>query len=167
MLMRSRGFSLLELVVLMALVSILLTIATLNFKEYLDRSRMEAQTRFLYGRLLKARVDAVCQRRSTVVKIYPQRFEVYSSQLDNRSGVEPLQTHRLSYPITSNGVWDATGGCSITFERDGLSNQNLSICLEPSAGSGGVDSITVFSTRISIGKKDGGDACKTDNITAK
>ena len=165
--MRSRGFSLLELVVLMALVSILLTIATLNFKEYLQRSRTETQTRFLYGELLKARVNAVCQRRTVRVKIYQARFEVYSSQLDKSSGAEPLQTNLLSYPITCSRDWDPAAGFNIDFERDGLSNRNLSICLEPSAGSGGVDSITVFSTRISIGKKDGGDECDTDNITAK
>ncbi len=165
--MRSRGVSLLELVVLMALVSILLTIATLEFKEYLKHSRMEAQTRLLYGQLLKARVDAVCQRKTVRVKIYPDRFELYSSQLDNVNGVEPLQTNLLSYPITCNRAWGSDGGYSIDFERDGLSNQNFSICLEPSSGSGAVDSITMFSTRISIGKKDGGDACNTDNITAR
>lgn len=164
--MRSRGFSLLELVVLMALVSILLGIATLNFKEYLDRSRTEAQTRFLYGQLLKARVNAVCQRRTVRVKIYPSRFEVYSSQLDKSSGAEPLQTNLLRYPITCSRGWDPAAGFNIDFERDGLSNQNLSVCLEPN-GTGGVNSITIFSTRVSIGKKDQGDDCDSDNITTQ
>ena len=166
--MRSRGFSLLELVVLMALVAILLSIATLNFKEYIERSRAEAQTRLLYGQLLMARVNAVCQRRTVRVKIYPARFEVYSSQLDKSSGVEPLQTNLLSYPITcSDDRWNPAQGYEIDFKREGLSTQNVSICLEPSSGSGAVDSITIFSTRIRIGKKDQGDECDTDNITAK
>ena len=157
--MRSRGFSLLELVVLMALVSILLSIATLNFREYLQRSKMEAQTRFLYGQLLKARVDAVCQRRTIAVKVYPGRFEVYSSQIAD--GVEPLQTHLLNFPIT----WNASS--TIEFDKNGITSDFGALCLESTAGGGAVDSVVVSTTRITIGKKDKGDECDTDNITAK
>jgi len=157
--MRSRGFSLLELVVLMALVSILLTIATLNFREYLQRSRMEAQTRLLYGQLLKARVDAVCQRRKIAVKVYPGRFEVYSSEIVD--GVEPRNTHLLNFPITCKD-------CRlIEFDKSGTTTDSGSICLESTAGGGAVDSVVVSTTRISIGKKDQGDGCISDNITKK
>ena len=157
--MNERGTSLIEIVLVIAVAAILLGIATLNFKEFLDRSRTEAQTRFLYGQLLKARVDAVCQRRTIAVKVYPGRFEVYSSQIAD--GVEPLQTHLLNFPITCND-WSP-----IEFEQSGLTFDEISLCLESTAGSGAVDSVVVGSTRISIGKKDKGDDCTTGNITKK
>lgn len=163
----AQGHSLVEMVTVIAIVSILLTIATLGFKDYTRRYRTEAQTRLIFAELLKARVNAVCQRRATRVKLYPQRFEIYSSQQDDSSGVKPLQTHPLSYPVVSNAPGNPALGHRIDFGSDGLANQKLTICLEQNEGSGSVDSIKVSQTRTSIGKKDKGDDCISDNITVR
>lgn len=163
--MRSSGFSLVEMVLIMAMVAILMTIGTFAFHDYSRRYRTEAQTRLLFSELLKARVNAVCQRRGTRVKLYPGKFEIYSSQHDDASGVKPLRTHLLSYPVTikhKNG-----GGPYVAFGSDGVTYDALSVCLEPSVGSGAVDSITVSMTRITIGKKDKGDDCNATNITVR
>lgn len=166
--MQSRGFTLLEMVLVLAVVSILLAIATLNFRDYARRYRTEAQTRLLYGELLKARVSAICQRRTVRVKLYPDRFEVYSSQLDNESGVQPALARRFEYPVTCTAKRGSDAkGYPLDFQMQGTTFDNCSICLEPNAGSGAVDSIKVSTTRLSIGKKDRGEACQDDNITTK
>ncbi|WP_085812170.1 prepilin-type N-terminal cleavage/methylation domain-containing protein [Geoanaerobacter pelophilus] len=165
--MRSRGFSLIELLMIIGILSILYAIGTLSFNAYQKRYRAEAQTRFLFSEIQKARVDAICQRRWTRVKVYRDRFELYSSQQDNTSGVQPIQSYPLRLPV----VWVPKDKYPyvIEFEPWGVLNADESsegtICLEDSSGTGGVDSIKISSTRISI-KKGDGDDCKSD-ITVK
>ena len=165
--MQARGFSLIEMIVVMAIVSVLLAIGTLRFNDYLKQYRTEAQTRLLYSELLRARVNAIYQRKAIRVKLYPGRFEVYSSQQDDTRGAKPLQTHALRYPVTCSATMDPVQGYRIDFEANGQTFDECSICLDPSAGSGAVDSLKVARTRMSIGKKDKGDECMPDNITVK
>lgn len=163
--MRSRGFSLVEMVLIMAMVAILMTIGTFAFQDYSRRYRTEAQTRLLFSEVLKARANAICQRRGTRVKFFADRFEVYSSQQDG-STVRPLETHRLTYPLTSNGTgWGE--GMDVDFDESGIASKLCSICLDPSAGSGAVDSVVIYWSRISIGKKDKGNGCEDGSITYK
>lgn len=167
--MQSRGFSLIELLTIVGILSILYAIGTLSFNTYQKRYRTEAQTRFLFSEIQKARADAICQRRGTRVKVYRDRFEVYSSQQDDASGVEPLQTYPLRFPVILKKADKSVDSYPIDFEPRGIidtdSSWNGSICIEDNAVSGAVDSIKIFSTRISIGKKGQGDDCA--NITIK
>lgn len=166
--MKSRGFSLIEMIITVAILSILLTIGTLRFQEYLQRYRTEAQTHLLYAELLKARTNAIYQRKGTRVKFYQGRFEVYSSQVDGPE-VTPLATHLLSYPITSPPTidFDITAGGDIDFDERGVTYDIHSLCLQETPYSGAVDSIVIHNLRTSIGKKDKGDACTSDSITLK
>jgi Tfp pilus assembly protein FimT len=151
--MRSRGFSLIEMLMIIGIVSILYAIGTLSFNAYQKRYRAEAQTRFLFSEIQKARVDAICQRRGTRVKVYRDHFEIYSSQQDNTSGIQPMQSYPLRFPV----AWEASSADDeryiIDFEPQGTTEtSNGSIYLKDSAGSG-VDCITIFFTKISITKK--------------
>lgn len=164
--MPSRGISLVEMIIVTLIVSLLLAVATLNFDEMSRRYRSEAQTRLLFSEILKARNNAICQRRAIRVKLYPGRFEIYTSQSDDSHGARPQQTHDLSFPITCSKSWDPAEGYGVDFGRDGIALQKVSFCLEEQ-GAGGVDSIKIFSTRVSIGKRDKGDDCKYENITIR
>ncbi|WP_224957657.1 prepilin-type N-terminal cleavage/methylation domain-containing protein [Geomonas subterranea] len=166
--MRSSGFSLIEMVVTIAIAAILATVGTLYFQQYQKGYRMDAQTRLLFSELQSARAQAIYQRKGTRVKLFADRFEVYSSQQDGPS-VRPVATHPLSYPITSPTTpgFDITVGGDVDFDERGVTYDLRSICLQPSAGHGGVDSVVIHYARISIGRKDHGDACVTDNITLK
>ena len=73
----------------------------------------------------------------------------------------------LAYPITCNGAGDGVAGYPIDFDPKGLANRRCSICVEGGAGVGEVDSVKVSPSRISLGKKDKGDECKAENITAR
>lgn len=174
--MQSRGFSLIELLTIVGILSILYAIGTLSFNTYQKRYRTDAQTRFLFSEIQKARADAVCQRRGTRIKVYRDRFERYSTYQDDTSGVQPLQTHTLRFPV----IWSQDGEVHIIdFEPQGITDSEPreivnvtkdsagSICLEDSNGTGGVDSITVSATRTRIGKKRPGNDCIGDYITYK
>jgi len=165
--MQSRGYSLVEVVVVTGIVSVLLAIATLKFKEFAESSRIEAQTRLIYSELLKARINALYQRRTTRVKLYPDRFEVYSSTRDDSDGAAAVQTRALQYPITCNGNGDAENGYALDFDAKGLARNACSICLAEERGLGGVDSVIIAPVRLSVGKKEQGDACKAEHITIR
>lgn len=174
--MHSRCFSLIELLMIIGILSILYAIGTLSINAYQKRYRADAQTRFLFSEIQKARVDAICQRRGTRVKVYRDRFEIYSSQQDNTSGIQPMQSYPLRFPV----IWKQEGEVHIIdFEPQGIiesepreilnitKNSAGSICLEDSNATGGVDSITVSATRTRIGKKRQGYDCDSEYITFK
>jgi prepilin-type N-terminal cleavage/methylation domain-containing protein len=160
--MQQRGYSLVEMVVIIGIISIVLAIATPNFNDYLKRFRTEAQARMLYSELLTARANALYQRRETRVKLYANKFEIYSSACDSGSGVAPISTQILRYPI----VWNQSGN-SIDFDERGMGLNTGCICIDAGEGTGGVDSVVISDLRVRIGKKDKGDDCKATNITVR
>ena len=158
--MHERGFSLVEMVMVVGIVSLLLAFGTLRFDEYAKRHRTESQTRMLYLQLQKARSNAVYERRQTRVKIYTDHFEMYSSGA--LGAVAPIVSHALEYPVVMSSTVR-----EVDFDPRGVTNDWGSICLASSDGSGAVDSVVIHSVRTSIGKKDKGNDCVTDNITKK
>jgi prepilin-type N-terminal cleavage/methylation domain-containing protein len=158
--MARRGYSLVEMVVVIGIMSILTAIATPWFKGYLRRYRADAETRMIYSELLKARATAVYERRTVRVKLYQSRFEVYSSAAD--AGVVPIVQQVIGYPI----VWNLNGN-NVDFDNRGMTFNLGSICLDSGDGAGSVDSVVVDNIRVRLGKKDKGDDCKSDNITIR
>jgi prepilin-type N-terminal cleavage/methylation domain-containing protein len=163
--MRARGFTLVEILVVTGIFSLLLAFAVPLFSQYMKHYRIEAQTRMIYTELLQARANALFQRRALRVKLYRDRFEVYSSSQD--SGAAPVQTVALSFPITSNGHGDGVKGYPIDFDVKGLSSDWCSICLEAAGASGAIDSVVISPNRVGLGEKDKGDACTSDNISKR
>lgn len=155
--MQSRGYSLIEMLLVIGIVSILLAIGTLRFNEYMRRYKIETQTRTIYYKVLEARAAALYERRSTRLKLYARRLELYSSARDNTDGVKPVLTQALDFPITCNGHGDGVNGYRLDFDAKGLAGNSCSISLEAGEVSGAVDSVIISRTRVRIGKKDQGD----------
>lgn len=157
--MRARGFSLVEMVVILCIIAILLAMGTLKFSEYSRRHGTESQTRSLYMALLTAQANAVYQRRGTRVKLYRDSFEVYSTVSD---GVSPIARERLTYPIT----WNQSGN-NIDFDLRGVAPLKRSVCVDNPEGLGEVDSVVVAQTRVSLGKRETGELCNDDSISKR
>ena len=165
--MRARGYSLVEVMVVIGITSVLLAIGTLQFNAYLKRYRSEAQTRMIYSQLLKARVNAVCQRRGNRIKMYPTRFEVYSSTQDDKHGAAPVQIQPLEFPVVCNGLGSVENGYLIDFNNKGIAALDRSVCLEQEDGAVAVDSIVIYATRLGIGKRQPGAECDDVNIETR
>ena len=85
--MRERGFTLVELIVVMAVISILLTIGAIQFNTYSTKGKIESQIKMMQFDLAEVRVQALFQKRPRAVVITGSQFSLYSSLATSGSPV--------------------------------------------------------------------------------
>ncbi len=155
--MRERGFTLVELIVAMAIMVILLSIAVLSWSEMLNKSAVESQIKTIHADLMQVRLKALFGKRSRCVVINEkeQVFKIYSSEV---TSVPALETKQLRFPIISN-VKNALSLSVLTFDAQGLLNgSERSLCILPTdnllvINSAAVDSIVISQARLNMGKR--------------
>ena len=157
--MRERGFTLVEMVVVIAIMVILMAMATMQFSRMTRKSQIESQVRTLYADLMNARSEALLQKVDRSVKWTGTQFLVYP----NSSATDPpLRQTTLKYGVTTDidfVSFDSRGVAS-------LSSPPMAVCVEPAGNPAAVDSIIIDRTMIQMGKWNGG-ACSSANITRK
>lgn len=159
--MRHKGFTLVELVVVMAIIGILLSMATLQFDRMTRKARIEGQVKTLVADLMTVRSEALLRKRARAVSISPSSFAVYSSAVAEGSAVslKKLVDPMVSAPTT---ILFDTRGMAISVEGGAQA-----LCVEPADNPGSVDSVVVSLTRIQIGKRAAGGACSSAAIDIK
>jgi prepilin-type N-terminal cleavage/methylation domain-containing protein len=163
--MTSRGFTLIEILIVIAVIGIITTIAGFQFSAYSKKSAIESQIRQMYTDMMEQRSRALFEKRNRGVRVTSTTFSLYSSASDDATRVvigNPFSLTTLKYPVTSNNYTDIifdTGGM-----LDNVSNQSICITATNSAS---IDSIIVSETRIRLGKLKEGTSCVATNINAK
>ena len=163
--MNVRGFTLIEVLIVIAIIGILSGIGTFQFAEYSIKTGIERQTQQLYTDMMEQRSKALFEKRSRGVRLTSSSFSLYSSatDADPRTFIgNPFASTTLRYPITSNNSFKDiiynTGGM-----LDTVSNQSICVTETNSAS---IDSIIISETRIRLGKLKG-TTCDSDSIYAK
>ena len=164
--MNNRGFSLMELMIVVAIIGILSAIVSYEFNKTLTKSDIESQTKQMYTDIMAVRLDALYSKHPRTVAITGTAFRVYSSSFATGS---PTSQTTLKFPA----VWDS-GGSQVTFDARGLliSSADRAICIDPSsdlavANPAAQDSIMVSTALISMGKRQSGGPCGTATIVPK
>ena len=167
--MNKKGFTLIELIIVVAIISILLVIAGISGKAWLDRYRVESEIRTLAMDLMNAQASAMQRKRTYFAVFSPTptatQYTVYEDTNpgpDGNGTFEPadrqvLQTSfKPAYALTIPGV--ATP--SINFDPNGI--VSMSPGWEPeqtirAAVSFGAayDCITISATKIRTGAWNG------------
>ena len=162
--MRNRGVTLVELITVLAIMAILMSIATLAWNAIQRKAAVETQAKTMYAELMQIRLQALYSKTNRSVVFSSQSFKVYSSDVITST---PLVTNTLAFPV----VWNTCGG-TVTFDTQGLMNGNeQSICILPTSdltevNTAAVDSLVISAARINLGRRTGGD-CKSANIDQK
>src|SRR5262245_17802245 len=112
--MGQRGFSLVELVVVIVIIGALLAIGTLQFTQYTKKSGIEAQVKTMYADIMNARSEALLQKSDRSVSWTASQFSVYPN---STATDPPLLRKTLSYPITSNDM-----ASIISFDTKGMAS---------------------------------------------
>jgi prepilin-type N-terminal cleavage/methylation domain-containing protein len=153
------GFTLIELMIVIALIGILSAAGTYQFSRFLKKTAIEKQTKSLYGDLMELRSKGVFEKKSRGVRLTAKGYSIYSSV--TMDSVNPLEAKVLSATI----IWNNSG--DIILDAQGYVQSTLSSICAKDSNPADFDSLVVSTSRIRIGKLKEGANCDTAHIDAR
>lgn len=142
------GFTLVELLVTVAIIIIMASLATVQFNSMTLKASIEKELKMLYADLMELRLNALYEKVPRAAKFTSQEFSIYPEDDIDSS---PIKTRTLPHAVAWSG-----GGSSLVLRYDtyGISNDAVTVCLEPDRENpASVDSIVISKTRIRMGKR--------------
>lgn len=151
------GFSLIELIVVVAIMGILLSIGSMNFRQYRVKSGIESQTRELYVDINGARINSIHTKKRHAVILNSTSYT-----LKNYTTNEPTTAGRtLATKALPNQITTKTGATfsnkMILFDTtgflDGVTETTLAV--NPFNSGASQDCIVISASRTNMGRMSG------------
>lgn len=160
--MKSRGFTIVELLVVLTIVGILTTIASMYWNRLTVKTTVESQIRTVHADLMRIRLEALYGKRERRVAFSGNTFRVYSSSEVTST---PRENREFKYPFVFTDS-------EFVFNSYGMATGSEgSVCVNPygnlnNRSDAAVDSLVISAGRISLGKLNDGE-CKSEKIIKK
>jgi len=167
--MNRRGFSLVEMITVIALITILLSVGTLDFAAWQRKSQVERYTKELYSDVQDARMRAAFTKVSQGIEFNAQQvvFRKYTSEWD--VGGEVVSKKNLPLSFTRNTADSPAPSSRIVFDTRGItSNPNIQVICFTTTVDAAYDAVIITPALTSMGKViNRGIACAKTNVTQK
>jgi prepilin-type N-terminal cleavage/methylation domain-containing protein len=161
------GFSLLELIVVIAIVMILAAVAGMNMSSWLGKARVEEQIKRMYADLVSARMRAMNNNRLQFVRLNTaqKQYQIWDDTSGGPDGNGVLDTTAPADTLVvqvncSDTLWTNIAGTPPQFNFNakglisGLTSANDTMRVVSTYGPV-VDCVALSSTRIRMGRWDG------------
>lgn len=98
--MAEKGFTLVEILITIAVLGILLAIAAMSAGDMLDRYKVQGQTKQLYSDLMNARVSAMQRNRIFFVTLAANQYAIYEDVYSAAAGAITPDGDGILQPVT-------------------------------------------------------------------
>lgn len=173
------AFSLIELLVIIAIVGILAGLSVASFSGLSEKYKVDNQTRKLYSDLSKVRIMALNRNRTHFVVLSATGYTAYDDSSPSPDGDGTLTVGSDTVVLTSGETLNLSttaaqdflpiawnGNAQAAFNSRGLSTTSKTICIYSDVKPLH-DCVKISATRIILGKLSEQGVCNADNCQAR
>jgi Tfp pilus assembly protein FimT len=155
-----KGFSLVELVIILAIGGILLSIGTIAFNDWTKKYNIEKQTKELFSVINDARLRSIHSKKRHGIVLNPSQYVMrnYSSENENRLAGQAILTRTVQYTLTKNSGGGTLAGDLFVFDTRGFIDNGvgITILVNPANSGAAQDCIVLSEGRTNMGKLSNG-----------
>lgn len=165
--MTRSGFTLIELIIVIAIIAIASSMATFGFKDYQVKSRVEGQVRQMASDIGELRIRALTTKQRHSIVLYPSSYVLksYSSEMFTtdpelvaNGTTLPGGTHSVSYRLKTNTTSVvSTAGTPIEINQRGMlagvGARTIYLATGASTSQAAINCLTIHTVRVNVGKQ--------------
>ncbi|MBT0665627.1 prepilin-type N-terminal cleavage/methylation domain-containing protein [Geobacter pelophilus] len=154
------GFTLVELITVIAIMGVLLSIATINFRHYRVKSGIENQTREMYADINSARIDSIHtkKRHAVILNTNSYALKNFTTNEPTTAG-RTLVTRAIPNAITKEGGTTYANEM-ILFDIRGFTDFGTTLVVNPLGNEASQNCIVVSASRINMGRVASDNTCQ-------